>query len=261
MINPNNKFALIIAYYLARFNQEALINLNFKNFNQAFKTIAQILGVKHNYIKLRRDEFDYIYPWRRGWQRPMHKQIIRTIDAFNDLEEKDLREIVLEILHKKDFFISEEGEVISSVFIENNNDKKKNKKKSVYILRGPTGKLAEEHFIKHFNENKFPVTGKLVDKREYGGGYDFEIITNESICYIEVKGMEDEYGGILLTNKEWQVAQEKKENFYLVIISSVKSNQKVKIINNPASILKPKKSIYTSIQIQWGVAKKQLEML
>lgn len=44
-MNPN-KLALIISYYLARFDRKGLEKLGFSSFNQAFEEIAKILGVK-----------------------------------------------------------------------------------------------------------------------------------------------------------------------------------------------------------------------
>jgi len=69
-MNPN-LLAIIVAFYLSKFDKQGLKNLGFKNDADAFETIANILGTKKNYIKFRRDEFDPIHPWRKGWQRPM----------------------------------------------------------------------------------------------------------------------------------------------------------------------------------------------
>ena len=260
MINPCNKFAVIVAYYLARFDREGLRKLGFNSFNEAFLKTAKALNVKKNYVKLRRDEFDYLYSWRRGWQRPMHKQIIKTIEAFQDMDEPDLREIVLNILNNTAYLKSEEAEEIGNLIKEDTKSVRsgKLKRKSVFVLRGPTGKQAEEFFIKYFNQSRFPLKGKLIDKRDYGSGYDFEVQTPTATSFVEIKGMIDVMGGILLTNKEWLTAIQKKENYYLVIVKSLKTKPEIKIIQNPASVFKPLKSIYTSIQVQWAVPKQDL---
>ena len=133
-----NKLALIVSYYLARFDKEGLKSIGFSSFNEAFEETAKRLGVKKNYVKLRRDEFDPIFPWRRGWQRPMDKQIIRTIEAFQDIEEADLREIVLQVLNNTDYHDSEEAKKIS-ILLEGTNDKKEHKRE--FVLRAPTGRM------------------------------------------------------------------------------------------------------------------------
>ena len=258
-----NQLALIVSYYLSRFDKEGLSNLGFESFNEAFETTAQRLGVRKNYVKLRRDEFDYVYPWRRGWQRPMDKQIVKTLGAFQDIEEPDLREIVLRILNDGNYNKSDEAEILISSITEakKTRGKDKQKRQEVFILRGPTGKKAEELFMKYFRQNKFPVLGKLIDKRDYGGGYDFEIQNSNLTIFVEVKGMIDVSGGILFTNKEWMTAEEKKENYFLVIVRSIKKRPEIKVIQNPAAFLNPKKSIYTKIQIQYTATNDELKRL
>lgn len=95
----NNILAIIVAFYLSKFNQEGVRNLGFNSFNEVFDKTANLLNVKRNYVKLRRDEFDPIYPWRQGWKRPMDKRIIRTIEILDELEEPDVRDIVSNILY------------------------------------------------------------------------------------------------------------------------------------------------------------------
>jgi hypothetical protein len=254
-MNPN-LLAIIVAFYLSKYDKQGLKNLGFKNDADAFQTTANILGIKKNYIKFRRDEFDPIHPWRRGWQRPMDNRIIRSIEALQDLEEQDLREIVLKILNDKDYKKSEEAEKITSLFAE-----KKKEKKSKYVLRGPTGRQAEDFFISYFPNNYMPVEGKLIDCRDFGIGYDFQIVTGKEDYFIEVKGLSDISGGVLLTNKEWITAKEKGDYYYLCIVSNIGDAPKLKLIQNPAIKLNPKKNVCATIQINWSVTNKQLSEL
>jgi len=96
-----NKLALIVAYYLARFNSLALTRLGYDSFSQAFRQAAAILDVKKNYIKLSRDEFDPAFTWRRGWIRPMSRQIERIIELFENIEEPEMTAIIRELLSAK----------------------------------------------------------------------------------------------------------------------------------------------------------------
>ena len=148
MINKNNnELSIIVAFYLSKFDKRGINILGYKTDKEAFETIAEILGVKKNYIKFRRDEFDPIHPWRRGWQRPMDKRIKRAIDALQDLDESELREIVTQILTDPEFRTSEEIQDITSIFSKGKLIKGKLAK---FIIRSPTGKQAEEFFISHF---------------------------------------------------------------------------------------------------------------
>lgn len=260
MVNhSNNELSIIIAFYLSKFDKSGIKRLGYSTDKEAFESIAGILNVKKNYIKFRRDEFDPIHPWRRGWQRPMDKRIKRAIDALQDLEESELREIVLQIIKDPEFRTSEEVREITAIFSENNKHKKE--KRSNFILRCPTGKQAEEFFITHFLKSKDPVNGTLVDCRDFGVGFDFRIDTEDRSYFIEVKGLSECSGGLLFTSKEWIVAKDKAENYYLCVVSNLNKKPGIIFIQNPANKLTAKKNIFTSIQISWSITEKQLAEL
>ena len=255
----NNILAVIVAFYLSKYNQDGLKNLGFDSFNDAFKKTADLLNVKMAYVKLRRDEFDPIYPWRQGWKRPMAKRIIRTIEILDDLEEVDVRDIVHNILYNPSYRESADLKDILSL-IKNTEEGKVEAGK--FILRCPTGKAAEEFFCSFYVHNKLPVKGDLFDCRDLGCGYDYKIVdVNSNETYIEVKGISDVSGGILFTNKEWKVAMEQKDKYYLCIVRNLNKKQELEFINNPAQYIKPTKSIRTTIQINWTVSDKELKSI
>jgi hypothetical protein len=255
----NNILATIAAFYLSKYNEDGLKNLGFKSFNEAFETIANLLNVKRNYVKLRRDEFDPIYPWRQGWKRPMDKRIIRTIEILDDLEEFDLREIVNNILYNPSYRDGEELKDIINIIGNTTNNKIEIGK---FILRCPTGRAAEEFFYNQFIQNKIPLDGEIIDCRDLGCGYDYKIIDAQSKeIYVEVKGLSDLSGGILFTNKEWKVAMQHRNKYFLCIVRNVNNKPELELINNPAQLLKPMKSIKTTIQINWSVSDKELKFI
>ena len=64
-INEKKSF---VAYYFARFNEDARNALGYRTFKFAFSDISVKLGGPDNeYLKQRRDEFDVFYPWRKGF--------------------------------------------------------------------------------------------------------------------------------------------------------------------------------------------------
>ncbi len=259
-MNPN-QFAIIVAYYLSRFDREALANLGYSSFNEAFEGIADTLDVKKNYVKLRRDEFDAAFPWREGWKRPMDKRIVKTIELFQDLDEPVMREIVLKILKDNTYQSSEVLTQITGIINSVQPDKKSGKKmgSGLFILLGPTGKKAEAFFQTHFNQTFEPVKGNLIDTREWGCGYDFKIESGKRETFVEVKGLSEISGGILFTDKEWKTAKEKTDSYYLAIVRNVTKVPEIQFIQNPAGIFQPDKNIYTSIQVQWSVSDKVLK--
>lgn len=250
-----NLLAIIVAFYLSKFDKQALQNLGFQNNSEAFETTAKILGVKRNYVKFRRDEFDPIHPWRKGWLRPMDKRIIKSIEALQDLEEPDLREIVQRILKDADYRNSEEVKQITSLFSEDGNEKLAVGR---FILRAPTGRKAEEYFIEYFESYKKPVDGILIDCRDLGIGYDFRIENKDENYFVEVKGISDFSGGVLFTNKEWSTAKSEGDSYFLCVISNLGKEAEISFIQNPFEKLNAKKNIYTSIQINWSVTANQL---
>lgn len=260
-MNPN-QLAIIVSYYLARFDREALTNLGYASFNEAFEAVGDTLQVKKNYVKLRRDEFDPAFPWREGWKRSMDKRIVKTIELFQDLDEPEMREIVLKILKDNTYQSSEELTQITGIINSVQPDKKGDKKKmggGLFILRGPTGKKAEAFFQSHFNQTFEPVKGNLIDTREWGCGYDFKIESGKRETFVEVKGLSEISGGILFTDKEWKTAKEKTDSYYLAIVRNVTKEPEIQFFQNPAGIFQPNKNIYTSIQVQWSVSDKVLK--
>jgi hypothetical protein len=251
-----NELAIIVAFYISKFDRRALETLGYTTYTDAFKNIGESLGVKENYIKFRRDEFDPVHPWRKGWRREMDRRIISAIEALQDLSEQDLAEIVRRILNDTNYRRSDEIQKITSLF-----DNEEPLVVKDYILRGPTGKRAEEEFISYYSKNRLPINGELIDTRDEGTGYDFKIKTGNEKYYIEVKGLSEASGGILFTSKEWQTANLEKDKYFLVIVSNVDTHPLVKIIKNPASKLAPKRNVLRTIQVNWSVSPKELQTL
>jgi len=257
-MEDNHKLALYVAYYLSRFNEEALVNLGYETWNEAFHDIGEKLKVKRHSVKNWRDEFDPLFEYRAGWhQRPMNPSRLRVVQALEDLEEKQILEIVKDILSGK--ILNDEEELEQLLNIVSSDDTKH--KISKFILRGPTGKAAEEFFIKHYKENQKPFAGDLIDCRDLGAGYDFRIKSKRKVFYIEIKGLSNYSGGVLFTNKEWTIAKKEKDNYYLCIVSNLKEEPELIFIQNPAGKLSAKKHLYTSFQINWCVTQNQLNEL
>jgi len=254
-MKKENELALIIAFYISKYDRNGLKNLGYVTFNDAYRDIERKIGVKATSIKNRRDEFDPIHDNERvGWyQRPMSPSRVRIVEQFSSMSEQTLRGIVLDIINKRgDVF-----EVIPDILKEVS--EKKYDRKGKFILRGPTGRRAEELFLSNFNSNKTDLEGQLKDCRDLGLGYDFEIIKNiEEHNFIEVKGLDGYTGGVVFTDKEWRVACEKGENYCLIVISGIANNPKLNYYRNPAKLFVPKRTISTSILVSWNISQKQI---
>ena len=251
----NNYKALIVAYYLSRLDKQSYLNLGYKSFNEAFREIGLLLNVKASTIKNMRDEFDYFMPNdRAGWSRTNGLKGTRSqvFQMFSAINENNLLEVVKDILENEGCVDAYNFRVILNALEVTNKKRICTTRDSV--PRALTGRKAEEYYKSLYDRSPLPTAGELVDTREQGCGYDFMIQKPDANrIYIEVKGLQTDSGGILFTNKEWRTAKVHKDSYYLAIVTNIYYNPKMRLIKNPASVLKPKRRIITTISTNWSV--------
>ena len=256
-MNQGNSEALIVSFYLSKYDKVAYKNLNYGNAKNTHEEIGKVLSVKSNTIKNMRDEFDPLHDNQRvGWyQRPLAKSRRNVYDTFSNLPESALREIVFDILNK----CSDEPIKLVLESISKTNESNENTTQVIsFTSRGITGEKAEEYFKKNWKKY-YPKFEDIENRTKDGCGYDFTLVSSSSKRYIEVKGLKDLKGGVLLTSKEWDVASNEESLYDLFIVCNLDIDPKVKIISNPASKLKPSKNIQTVIQVNWSLSSKQIE--
>lgn len=253
-MEENHKLSLYISYYLSRFNELGLVNLGYSSWNEAFDDVALKLNVNKHSVRNWRDEFDPLHDHRVGWhQRQMSPSRVSVMRALEGLGEVEIRSLVVDILNGT---IKEEVDNLEELLkVVSEREKKGNSK---LILRGPTGRKAEEIFIEYYKNHSEPISGALIDTRDMGCGYDFEIRNSESF-YVEVKGLAEESGGLLFTNKEWETAKKTQDKYFLALVSKVNNTPEITFFNNPATVMNPKKNIVTTIQIQWSISANELK--
>lgn len=254
----NHKLALYVSYYLARFDKVAIQNLGYKNWESAFSDISNKLDVKKHSVRNWRDEFDPLFGFRAGWyQRPMSPSRSNVALALENLDEPELRAIVEDILSKK---IQSDPENLNQL-LNIANENSDNAQAPSFILRGPTGKRAEQLFIDYHKIYNAPVAGELIDTRDLGCGYDFEIKSDFNEHFIEVKGLANKAGGILFTNKEWETAKKEGVKYTVCIVNDISNSPEVSFINDPFSKLNPRKQIIQTVQVQWSVSNNELQYI
>lgn len=254
----SHKLTLYVAYYLARFDKIALKNLGYKNWQSCFSDISQKLNVKKHSVRNWRDEFDPLFGYRAGWyQRPMSPSRANVALALENLEEPEIRLIVEEILSGK---IENTPKSLSHL-LAIANDNSEFERNSSFILRGPTGKKAEQFFIEYHRLNSQPIEGELIDTRDLGCGYDFKIISESNQHFIEVKGLTSNTGGLLFTNKEWETAKKERAKYTVCLVSNINESPEISFINDPYLKLNPRKNIIQTVQVQWSVSKNELPQI
>ncbi|MCI9061950.1 MULTISPECIES: McrB family protein [Romboutsia] len=112
-MDENNKLALIVSYYLSRFDTLALERLGYSKWNQAIYDIGKRLDINPNTIKNMRDDFDPLHPNKRvGWYqrelRPSRREIKEQYEGYT---EEQLTKLVKNILNNyKGHFINLDSE-------------------------------------------------------------------------------------------------------------------------------------------------------
>lgn len=247
-MKKSNYLTMVVAYYLSKFNDSAYKALNHGTKTKTHEAIGRALEVNKNTVKNMRDEFDPLHDNKRaGWyQRDLRPSRQKIVELYQHLQEEELRDLVLEILENKTALDGDNSSDLIELLDERNSS-------PIFIIRGITGRKAEEIFLEFHKAKALPLPGEIIDKRDHGCGYDYEI-SGESKVYIEVKGLDGDTGGISFTSKEWDVAQKEGEKYFLVLIKNVSTTPTVKIIQNPAKVLNPKKYIFTTVQIRWNLA-------
>ncbi len=250
-----NVLGMICGYYLSRFDQDAYARFGGDSQSATHKAIAGPLSVPAESIKNRRDEFDPVHDNpRQGWHtREMYTSRKRVIEAFAELSEPELFAIVSSILTQP---AGESAGVIVAQLAADSDEA--NDGTETFSLRGPTGAKAEAAFIDYHCQTRLPAIGELRDCRYDQCGYDFAIDTKDALIAVEVKGLSGQTGGLSLTGKEWQVAKDMGDLYFLAVVRNVGSQPDVSLIQNPASLLTPAMRVYTTLQVSWTVSQASL---
>lgn len=97
--SSDKREAFIAAYYMSKFEH---YSLGLGNQSETFKRLAEALDVNVNTLKNTRDRFDpYTGSHRRGWwQVDLSPALVQIQDEFEDLEEAELRKVILESLEQ-----------------------------------------------------------------------------------------------------------------------------------------------------------------
>lgn len=258
-MKPENELAMIVAFYLSKFGESGLHRLGFQSYRQAFDDVGNYLGVKPNSVKNWRDEFDPYYDnSRKGWyQRKLRPSRRQVMLAFDELSEDALCAVVRDIIStEKRQKIGDELrfvlQEIQSLQVDSGR-----KESTDYVPRGPTGRMAEEFFISRQLAGLTPFDGVLKDRRDDGAGFDFEVFSEKSNVAIEIKGVSGAIGAVTFTDKEWRIANQVRDSYFLGLVIDVLESPRIGFVQNPAQALSPNYYAYTTITINWTVTPSQ----
>jgi len=249
--------AIVLAYYLARYDKIAVEKLGFVNLRECFQKLGKQFDVPPNTLKNRRDDFDPLFGHRAGWhQYKLGGKLAKVADFFQYTDDEDLHELVIGMVKNEGILKDQAWMDLNSSFKNQNTSKKRGT--AEFVPRGITGKKAEKAFEEFHSVSKKPFPGKLLDRRDDGCGYDYELITNNSSKYIEVKGLAGNEGGMSFTAKEWEMAKKHQDDYFVVLVKNVGNEPSFYIYQNPHSNLQPKKHLIQTVQIRWNLSANQI---
>jgi len=252
-MTDGSRLALVVAFYLSKFDAIALDRLGYATFKEAFADVGQQLGVKPQSVKNKRDDFDPIFSnARAGWhQRELGPSRLKTLHLLDDLSFDAITGFVKDLIRDPAYRESPEVmDVLDAL-------KREGRRSRRFIPRGATGRMAEELFVEWFEKGKTPFRGTIEDRREEGCGYDFLIKDEDAQLFVEVKGVADREGGVLFTDKEWQMAKD-NDGYNLALFVNLRETPELRVFRNPCLVLAPRRTVNLSVRIGWQVSAKQL---
>ena len=238
--------AILIGLYLSKFDKDGLKSLGFSGFMEAFNTLGLAVGVKPLSLRNYRDEFDpYFSNPRIGWnKRALREYCKQFYDNFHLLEFYDFTELIKSFLIKN-------YEI--ETFISKIEKKDKSDKSESVAKRLITGKSAEEYFKINYPTIIQFEDYELKDTTNLACGFDFRLTQNANFYCVEVKGLSSKKGNILMTEKEFFVANKLKQNYCLFVVMNFAEKPYHKIFFDPLnSRLSFKKTEQKIIQINYS---------
>ena len=254
----NRTAALIVCYYLSRYDATARKNLGFKSWNEAYAEIGKRLQINPSSVKNMRDEFDPIHEnKRRGWhQRPLRPSRAEVVNNFCEMPEPEILILINGILNEKSYEVEEP---LAQIIHEIGSREAEKLRRNVFVNRGTTGRAAEEAFLQNRQETLEFFPGDISDKRDHGCGYDFEIDTKSKKTFIEIKGLDSDTGGVCFSSKEWEQATKLGTQYWLVLVRNVSTKPSFQCIQSPAHKLSAKQSLLKRVVSIFNVSDKELK--
>ncbi|MDR3112996.1 MAG: DUF3883 domain-containing protein [Endomicrobium sp.] len=237
--------SILAGLYLSKFDTEGLKELGFDNFTEAFNVIGLALDVKPASVKNYRDEFDPRFPHnRQGWHKREMRSYVKDIyNAFKELNIVKFSNLLKEIIYKDheiDILIEQ---------IENKKDKS-----SSFAKRLITGQAAEKYFEDNYINIDIFKGCEIENTTKYGCGFDFKLnFLKHDFFAVEVKGLNEIKGGIIMTDKEYYAAEILNNRYFLFVVKNFKESPFHEFFQNPLNnTLKFEKSETIVKQISWN---------
>lgn len=218
--------AVLFGLYLSRFDTYGLNEFGFSGFREAYNVMGYAVNEIPKSIQNYRDEFDPYFPNpRKGWRNRKLRDYCKYImDLCQNMTFDEMTRIV------KIFLFDSSAELE----IEKTKEKVFKKESNECVAtRLITGRAAENYFVSKYPEIDVFQKYSLTDTTNLGCGFDYKLTFGESLYYVEVKGLNNKRGNILMTEKEHDVAGLMKERYCLFIVKNFIEKPEHQLIFNP----------------------------
>ncbi len=233
--------ALVVGYAMSRLDASYLLGRGMSSWKEAFSEAADALHVRATSLNNLRDEYDPIFGHRKGWhQRPMRPDRLRVMGDLAELTDEALMAMVDSILAGDREAVEEAITSLAEITRPAYN----------VVERRLTGRRAEEYFLEHCERIVEIVRPDIIDLRHSAGGFDFGVRLRDELA-IEVKGLKQNRGAIQFTDREWTVAGERKEHYWLVVVGNLASEPVSRLIRDPHSHLDASCRFQKSVSATW----------
>lgn len=233
--------SILFGLFLSKFDKIGLEKLGFNSHTEAFNAIGFSLNVKPTSIKLYRDEFDSLFPHRKGWKRETRKYCMNVYNSFKDLGLDSFVTLLKTIIYKdSDLTILDENTNTQKDIVNS------------FAKRLITGQAAENYFQENYNKIDIFSHYELEDTTKLGCGFDFKLHKNNDYIGVEVKGLNGLTGNISLTDKEHIVAKFLHQKYFLFIVKNFRDKPEHSYYQNPLKKLPFNKIEQQVTQISWN---------
>lgn len=215
--------AILMGLFLSRYDKQALESFGFTGFRQAYNVLGLSIGFIPKSIQNYRDEFDPYFPNnRKGWRNRNLRDYCREfMDATADMSFDEFYNLIKYFL---DGGVIDERDIVKE---------RRKASRGFMANRLITGKAAEEYFMMNYQRIDPFQNYVLQDTTQMGCGFDFKLSLSEKHFYVEVKGINDKTGSILMTEKEHSVADDLRELYCLFVVSNFRDTPEHHLFFNP----------------------------
>jgi len=233
--------AILCGLYLSKFDEKGLGLMGFSSFNEAYNVLGFSLGVKPASIKNYRDELDPLFPnARRGWaDRPLRSHCKQIYDNFNGYSINQLLSLIVSVTGCPIWPSTREPAEDSRSFAR----------------RLLTGRAAENYFSQNYQKERDFAGMRAEDVTHTGCGYDFKLhrMDSPNSFAVEVKGLAAISGNIILTAKEYDVAERLNNDYFIYIVKNFNEEPFPLTVRNPIHAdLTFKREERRIVQISWS---------